>query len=179
MIDLEPAAAELTRLIGRVGDDELGHPTPCREWDVAGLLAHIHQFAYVFTMNARKAPIRPPNGLVADWSAAIPAQLDELARAWRNESAWQGRVSAGGIEMDAAHNGVVAIEELTVHGWDLARAIGQPLDVDDEGLDQVERFFELFGAEPFGPPVPVTPAATRLARTIARTGRDPRWTAPQ
>ena len=101
---------------------------------------------------------------------AIPAQLDALADAWRETSAWQGRVSAGGVEMDAPDNAVVASEELTVHGWDLARATGQDLRIDNPGLDQVERFFELFGGRPFGPAVDVPDDATRMERTIARTG---------
>lgn len=81
--------------------------------------------------------------------------------------------------MDASDNAVVGIEELTVHGWDLARATGQDLRVDDACLDLVDRFFELFaaqiatGAGPFGPEVAAPEGATRLERTIARTGRDP------
>ena len=37
----------------------------------------------------------------------------------------RGRVSAGGVEMTGEENAVVAIEELVVHGWDVARASGQ------------------------------------------------------
>jgi len=84
---------------------------------VADLLAHVHQFATVFTHNGRrKSQARPPEDLVDDWRVAIPDQLDELARAWRVDSAWRGRVSAGGVEMDAQDNAVVGIEELTMHG---------------------------------------------------------------
>ncbi|MGL4746052.1 MAG: TIGR03086 family metal-binding protein [Dermatophilaceae bacterium] len=135
----------------------------------------------VFTQNARKEPTRPPARLVDDWQVAIPAQLDDLARAWRAESAWQGRVSAGGIEMAAADNAVVAVEELTVHAWGLAAATGQRLEVDDDQLGLVELFFALFGQEPrpgegpFGPHAPVPDDATRLDTVLARTGRDPRW----
>jgi uncharacterized protein (TIGR03086 family) len=177
MFDLGPAAVEMRRLVLGVRDDQLDYPTPCSDWNVADLLAHIHQFAAAFAQNARKEQARPPEQLVNDWRDAIPDQLDDLARAWRLESAWQGRVSAGGVEMDAADNAVVGIEELTVHGWDLARASGQDLRVDDARLDQVDRFFELFGATPFGPAVPAPKGATRLEQSVARTGRDPSWEA--
>lgn len=179
MFDLGPAAQETSRLVTGVRDDQLDDPTPCSGWTVADLLVHVHQFATVFTHNARKEQARPPDELVDDWRVAIPAQLDELARAWRAESAWQGRVSAGGIEMDARDNAVVAIEELTVHGWDLARSTNQEFDVDDARLDQVDRFFELFaeqlpaGEGPFGPQAVAPAGATRLERCVARTGRDP------
>ncbi|MGL5912449.1 MAG: TIGR03086 family metal-binding protein, partial [Phycicoccus sp.] len=147
MFDLSTATGEMTRVVSGVRDDQLGGSTPCADWTVAGLLAHIHQFTVVFTQNARKEPVRPPHRLVDDWRSAIPAQLDELARAWREDGAWQGRVSAGGIERPAADNAVVAVEELTVHGWDLAAATGQRLDPSDDQLDRVEPFFALFGQD--------------------------------
>jgi len=184
MFDLGPAAQEMSRLVSGVRDDQLRCPTPCSEWTVADLLAHVHQFATVFTQNARKEQVRPPEDPATDWRAAIPGRLEELARAWDEEPAWQGRVSAGGIEMDAADNAVVAIEELTIHGWDLARATGQDLRVEDAGLDQLDRFFELFGPHtgagdgPFGPAADPPERATRFEVILARTGRDPSWEAP-
>ena len=173
MFDLSPAAAEMKRLVDGVRDDQLGHPTPCTDWSVGDLLAHVHQFASVFTTNAHKQSPRPPTTLVEDWRRAIPAQLDELAAAWSDEAAWSGRTSAGGIEMAAADNAAVAVEELTVHGWDLARATGQQLFVDDGTLDAVDRFFEAFDEAPFEP-VEAPHDATRLERLIADTGRHPR-----
>lgn len=183
MFDLGPAAQEMSRLVTGVRDHQLGRPTPCPEWTVADLLVHVVQFTAVFTANARGQEARPADTLVVDWRNTLPRDLAELAQAWREESAWHSRVSAGGVEMDATDNAVVAIEELTTHGWDLARATGQDLDVDDARLDEVDRFFQLFarqlssGQGPFGPPVDAPEPATRLQRTIARTGRDPRWTA--
>ena len=182
MFDLGSAAQEMSRLLAGVRDDQLGRPTPCSDWTVAELLAHVVQFTAVFTANARRQEARPPDELVDDWRDALPRDLAELAQAWREESAWHGRVSAGGVEMDASANAVVAIEELTTHGWDLARATGQDIDVEDARLDEVDRFFELFapqiasGQGPFGPPVDAPEPSTRLQRTIARTGRDPWWT---
>ena len=178
MSDLGPAAQEMSRLVSGVRDDQLDYPTPCPDWTVADLLAHVHEFATVFTHNARKEQARPPEDLVDDWRVAIPDQLDELASAWRVDSAWQGRVSAGGVEMDAQDNAVVGIEELTMHGWDLARATSQDLHVDDARLDQVDQFFELFaeqidaGEGPFGPAVKPPERATRIERIVARTGRN-------
>ncbi len=42
--------------------------------------------------------------------------------------------SAGPIEMPGEIAGLVALDELVVHGWDLARATDQPYDVDDATL---------------------------------------------
>ncbi|PFG41519.1 uncharacterized protein (TIGR03086 family) [Isoptericola jiangsuensis] len=175
MFDLAPATDEMRRLVAGVRDDQLDLPTPCTGWTVADLLAHVHQLTVVFTANARKEPVRPPSSLVDAWRVAVPVQLDALACAWRAPTAWEGRVSAGGVDMDAHHNAVVAVEELTVHGWDLARATSQELVVDGTRLDHVEDFFDVFGEAPFGPAVVAPADASRLDRLVARTGRDPAW----
>ncbi|MEH3155617.1 MAG: TIGR03086 family metal-binding protein [Gordonia paraffinivorans] len=180
MFDLEPATTEMTRLVRGVDAARLDDPTPCDEWAVRNLLAHIHQFVDVFATNARKEPLDPPDGLVDDWPTALPAALADLARAWSAPSAWEGRTSAGGIEMDAADNALVAVEELTVHAWDLAQATGQDIAVSDDVLRHVEQFFVRFapgGGDdgPFGPRVSVPDDADRLDRVVATAGRDPRW----
>lgn len=182
MFDLEPATTEMTRLLRGVNADRLDSPTPCDEWAVRDLLAHIHQFVDVFATNARKGSLNPPDDLVDDWRTVIPAALDDLAAAWSDASAWEGRVSAGGIEMDAADNALVAAEELTGHAWDLARATGQDIDVSDAILDPVAQFFVRFSPGnadegPFGPRGPVPDDADRLDRLVATAGRDPRWRA--
>ena len=179
MFDLDPAAAEMARLVSGVADDHLDRPTPCSDWTVGDLLAHIHQFAAVFAANARKEEIRPPDALEEGWRTAIPDQLTDLVVAWRTEAAWHGRVSAGGVDMNAADNAVVAIEELTVHGWDLAAATGQPFHPAEPSLDQIDRFFDLFGGAPFAPPLPAPAGAARFEQILARTGRDPAWRADE
>jgi uncharacterized protein (TIGR03086 family) len=183
MFDLGPAADDLARLVRGVRDDRLGAPTPCTEWSLGDLLAHVHQFAVVFTANARKVPPSLADGLPADWRDALPRRLDDLARAWRDPVAWQGRVSAGGVEMSGEENAVVAIEELVVHGWDVARASGQDFEPDPGSLDHVERFLEVFaeplasGKGPYGPPLTAGADASRLGRYLAAAGRDPAWQA--
>lgn len=175
MFDLTQGTTAMSRLVSAVQDEQLGLRTPCSEWTVADLLAHIHQFSSVFAANAVKAAPNPPQSLVDDWRTAIPAALDDLATAWQDESAWHGKTSAGGVEMEAADNALVAMEELTVHGWDLARATGQEVSATDDQLDRVDSFLELFGGAPFGPAAESPADADRLARTVARTGRDPQW----
>ena len=181
MFDLGPAAQEMNRIVAGVRDEQLDQPTPCQEWTVADLLAHLYQFATVFAHNARKEPVDRPPGLPDDWRTTIPRQVDDLAQAWRDESAWTGRVSAGGVEMDAADNAVVAMEELVLHGWDLSRATGQDLRFDDASLDKVDRFREVFAAPiasgqgPWGAAVVVPDNAARCDRLLGAAGRDPAW----
>ena len=73
-----------------------------------------------------------------------------------------------------------------VHGWDVAVAVGRPLDYDDElaaaGLALAETvpdgpLRDAPGAA-FAHAVPVGAGATVWERALALTGRDPRWRAP-
>ncbi|MBP0661776.1 TIGR03086 family protein, partial [Mycobacterium tuberculosis] len=57
--------------------------------------------------------------------------LKALAAAWQEPAAWDGRTEAGGVTDDAVALAVVALDEVVVHGWDLARATGQPFDCAD------------------------------------------------
>lgn len=190
MFDLGPAATELARLVEGVRDDQLGDPTPCERFTVADLLDHVGGFAAAFTANARKeeqptAAARPVDGreLSPEWRTSLPRRLTDMAVAWQAESAWQGRVSAGGIEMAAEDNALVVIEETVLHGWDLARATGQDVTPDEEWLVGVDAFFDAFaepiasGQGPYGPAVAVPEDSSHLHRLLGAAGRDPGWTA--
>ena len=81
---------------------------------------------------------------------------------------------------------VVALEELVVHGWDVAAATGQPFGADDDSLEAVQGFVAQFSGpdqadqrgDAYGDPVAVAADAPFLDRVVAMTGRDPSWSAP-
>ena len=190
MFDLGPAAHEVARLVTGIRDEQLGGPTPCAAYSLADVLDHVLEVTTAFIANARKEPLPASAatlgdgpGLPANWRTLIPARLEELTAAWREESAWQGQVAAGGIEMSAEHQALVCQEELVIHGWDVSRASGQDLRVDDASLTGVDGFFDVFGARiasgngPYGPAVAVPDDASHLDRLLGATGRDPAWTA--
>ena len=95
--------------------------------------------------------------------------------------------SAGPIQMPGEIAGLVALDELVVHGWDLARATGQPYDVDDATLELIRGLVADFapaddvvndGTLAFGPAVPVPDDAPLLDQVVALTGRDPSLVPP-
>jgi uncharacterized protein (TIGR03086 family) len=186
-VDLEPAARRVARLVDATPDDALGRPTPCSEYTVADLLDHIAGSTLGFTAAARKDPPEGgPSGdgarLPADWRTRIPRQLEELVDAWREPGAWTGTTAAGGVELPGEVAGVVALDELVIHGWDLAKAIGQPAGYDGPGLDAVLGMVQQFrdsGVEGlFGPEVPVPANGPPLDRILGLAGRDPEWQPP-
>lgn len=189
--DLRPSAQRLSDLVGHVDDSQLDLPTPCEGRTVSQLLAHISGLTQAFRASADKelGPLTDTNPDDNGWPEAspgwrddIPAQAARLAAAWQQPEAWVGMTRAGGADLPAEVMGVVALDEITVHGWDLAKATGQTLDVDDETVAVLTEFAQ--GFDPSGTPGMFGPAvdarwATDFDRVVARTGRDPRWKAPE
>ncbi|WP_433781608.1 TIGR03086 family metal-binding protein [Actinomycetospora sp. CA-101289] len=182
MHDLGPATRELARVAAQVGDDDLDRPTPCGAWTVRDLLGHLLALTAHFASVARHAaPERggPPAEVTEGWRAVLDERLADLAVAWTEPGAWEGEGSAGGLTMPNAQLGVVALEEIVLHGWDLARSVGAGYAVRDEDVETVGGFvagFEHAGEEGraglYGPVVDADPAS-ELDRVLALAGRDP------
>jgi len=193
MLDLAPAAHEVERLLRGVDDAQLADPTPCAGTPVAGLLDHLMGLTLAFTWAATKQspPAGAPAGPVAsaddldpDWREQLPRRLADLVEAWRQPSAWEGVTEAGGVRMPADIMGVVALDELVLHGWDLARATRQSFACDPASTEAVLDFTRE-SADPeradsreglFGPVVPVPDDAPAFDRALGFAGRDPGWT---
>jgi uncharacterized protein (TIGR03086 family) len=188
MIDLEPATSVLTVLVDGVRDDQLSAPTPCTESNLADLLDHVNGLSLAFTAAATKTPLpggsQPPSAdgsrLGDQWRSSIRERLTGLASAWRDEAAWEGMTKAGGIDLPSSIAGVVALNEVIVHGWDIAVASGQAYACEPHLLEAAYGFVQSAVARNpkgspglFGEPVPVPDDAPLLDRLIGLTGRNP------
>jgi uncharacterized protein (TIGR03086 family) len=187
-IDFAPATRAVAALLDGIRDDQLTDPTPCPAFSVADVLDHLSGLALAFTLAARKEPL-PGDGAPAvdgtqlspSWRTEIPALLDGLAAAWSDPAAYDGLTMAGSIELPAGIAALVALDEVVVHGWDLARATGQPYSSHEASVLACLGFATSFepppeaGRGPFGPPVPVPDSAPALDRLAGATGRDPGW----
>jgi uncharacterized protein (TIGR03086 family) len=188
MIDLEPAAQRTASIVAGVSDSQLGSPTPCPACTVGDLIDHVGTLARAFTASAEKQrdsasgpPPRPDAAnLEPGWRERVARDLAALAAAWRPLSAWEGLTSAGGMDFPAPVVGVITLDELIVHGWDLAVATGQAYEPTDDELDAATKFVSEFHAPRdgslFGPIVPVAAERPPLDRLLGLTGRDPDWT---
>jgi uncharacterized protein (TIGR03086 family) len=191
-IDFAPTTTALGELVRGVRPDQLPLRTPCPDYTVADLLHHVGGLTVAFTHAARKEPIPGGGGPSGDgsqlpdgWRELFPERLDALAAAWADPAAYDGTTMAGPIEMDASGAALVALDEVTVHAWDLAVATGQPYDWDPAAVAAAHAFATSFTPPPdaptdaptlFGPPVAVSADAPALDRLLAATGRNPRWT---
>jgi uncharacterized protein (TIGR03086 family) len=190
--DLTAAATRLNQLIDGLSPDQLGRPTPCPDYTLGDLLEHINTLGWAFTAAAQKDMVklagRPGLGNAAnlpdDWRTSIPERLDRMAEAWRDPEAWQGMSRIGGADTPGEVVGLIGIDELVVHGWDVARASGQPYDLDRESLEGARAALLLFqkpgeAAAPggaFGTVIDVSEDAPLLEHVVALSGRDPSWT---
>jgi uncharacterized protein (TIGR03086 family) len=191
-VDFGPAAQRLADLVARVGDDELARPTPLPAYTLGDLIDHVGGLALAFTAAANKdvgspyvGPALPGDAsrLGPDWRTRIPRHLGELGQAWRAPDAWAGMTRIAGSDTPAGVAGLVAADELAVHGWDVARATGQPYTCEPEVLEAAHSFLAQFAsldapAGPdvaFGPSRPVPAAAPLLDQVLALAGRDLGW----
>jgi uncharacterized protein (TIGR03086 family) len=192
LLDFEPATEAVTRIVTGVRDDQLTAPTPCPEATVGDLLDHVDGLSLAFAAAARKEGLDGGGGrasadasrLGGDWRIRIPGRPAALAAAWRDEAAWTGMTRAGGVDLPGEVAGVVALDEVIVHGWDIALATGQPFSVPAEHVQAANTFVQASAARNpqgspglFGPPVPVPADASPLDHLIGLTGRDPAWRA--
>lgn len=178
---LEAAAADALPVLRGVRDDQLTLPTPCAEYDVHGLLDHLFQVVTNFQVLAAKGESdfgAAAERLGDDRCERFAVEIAELIKAWAAPGAEDGLT--GAMNMPARTVGAMALGDLTVHSWDLARATGQPYEppasvvamLNDEftALAPTARKMNVFGA-----PFPVGEEATPFESLLAETGRDPAW----
>jgi len=189
MIDLAPSAERMIQLLNAVPDERLDARTPCPDASLGDLIDHVGSLSVAFASKARdtgspSGPPPPPDAanLEPGWRQRIARDLIALHEAWAPHSAWEGMTTAGGFEMPAEVAGLIALDELIVHGWDIAVATGQPYQASDPDIEAAIGAVASFEAPRdgrlFGPVVPVPATAPPLDRLLGLTGRDPRWQPP-
>jgi uncharacterized protein (TIGR03086 family) len=180
---LERAYARTRSILVNVAPDQLSAPTPCQSWQVRDVVNHLIgvSFFYAETLNTGAAP--PP--VEADFTSGdLMTTFDEAAdralTAFAAPGAEQKTVTLRlGPLPGRAFMGIAAIDVL-VHGWDLARATGQPTDFEPELAEQLLDGARALlqpslrgddGKAPFGEEQPAPPDATPTDRLAAFLGR--------
>lgn len=188
-LDFDPPVRQLRALLLGVTDEDLTAPTPCPEWTVGDLLDHLMGLSWAFGQAAKKLSDAPGTAgpppapsaanLPSHWRSRMPVLLEELATAWKDPAAWTGTATAGGVTMPAADTGLVAMNELVMHSWDLAQATGQEFAADPRILEALIEFRSPVPADGapglFGPKVVGEDESTLLEQAVALAGRDPSW----
>lgn len=170
IVTLSRALDQASDVLATVHADDLDKPTPCGDWSVRDLAAHLAVGPARFLQMSRGEEVdwssdaRVPDGT---WATTFRAGADDLIHHWHGEPADE----AAGAGWQTA--------EVAVHTWDLARALGRDSDLDDEVAEAGLAF--LAGAltednrgSVFAPPISVPDDASPYDRLAAFAGRDPR-----
>ncbi|MFJ6698156.1 TIGR03086 family metal-binding protein [Streptomyces sp. NPDC091272] len=179
---LAAAAVRADPVVRGVDDGQLPAGTPCAEYDVRGLLNHLFHVVVGFQALAadKEADFSTtPDYLEGNWRERFTTETGLLVRAWAAPGVDEG--TKGSMSLPARTVGAMALLDLTVHIWDLARATGQDFTPDAEGIRTLGELVTQMGPtarqmKVFGDPRPAPEGATPFEEVLASTGRDPRWT---
>jgi uncharacterized protein (TIGR03086 family) len=188
---LDAVLADLAPVVGGITSAQLHDPTPCAEYDVAQLRDHVlgwlETFAAGFADPGGQAPRAGLDAYQAPAAgAAGAAAVRESASILRKALA----AGAAGRPLRLGDSGMpgelalgMILWEYQVHGWDLARATGQPWSPPDAAARESLAFAPAMltpdyqgEGKAFAPRVPVPDAAPPLDRLLGLSGRDPGWT---
>ena len=177
----ETAVANTRRLLAAVSADQWDAPTPCTEWDVRHLVTHL----VTTSMNAKS--IMDGNGpqrfegdvLGDDPLAAFDAAVAATAAAFSVPGAMERIVATRRGDQVAGEYALGQVQEVLVHGWDLAKATGQdaelPADVVDVAYARALRNHDRIRATgAYGEAeAPVPADASAQAKYLSILGRAP------
>ena len=189
IVDLDRRAVlASTQPVRRITADQLTLPTPCTDWNLRDLLAHMTVQHRGFT-----AAVRGQGGDPANWH--LPAVhddpvIDHLAAADEAIVAFAAvdpntQVEIAEFGPDAQFPASQAMTfhflDYLVHGWDVAQALGQPFTPEPDLVDAGWQIAEMIPADdasrptggPFGPAVAASADASSFERLLAHVGRTP------
>src|SRR3984885_14007175 len=178
-------------IVSGIAAGELGHPTPCPGYDVAGLIDHLVEAGRrAAALGHGQAPPpgdESPHVELADAPGRLRSAAEQAAQAWGDDSSLSSRYTMPwGEEYTGATLVDMYLAELAAHAWDLARATGQTGKLDPslagpalEGARAMikPQYRNMAGPGiPFGAEVSPVPGADVWALVTAFAGRDPRAT---
>jgi uncharacterized protein (TIGR03086 family) len=183
----ERAVTSTAEIVKGTAASRLGAPTPCSEWDVRALLSHVIGTLWLaeglLSDQAPRYPMMPgglpPADLVGDDPAAAYAEAAAaaLVAAKSGDALTRLHVTPLGEMPGPALAGFTTLD-IVVHGWDLAKATGQPADLDGRLAAHVLGFADQAltaetRAPRIGPAVTVPEGAPVTDRLVAFLGRQP------
>ena len=158
---------------------DLSLPTPCSEWDLGQLLAHMEdslaalgEAAELGRVRVSDLPGRPDPGRIIDRI---------VQRACATRAAWQQRltsapISIGDLTLGRDTLAMIGALEIAVHGWDVATAVGRPQRMPEDLAMRLYDAAQLVVTPDergfrFAPPVEVPSNAPASTRLLAHLGR--------
>lgn len=172
--------------VAGVRAEDFGLPTPCTDWDVRALLAHLVAAIWYFKALATGEPVADLMKSLTDLVGDDPfASYDQAARAgleaWGTPGALERTYTLPMGERSGSEALRIHQADLLLHGWDLAEATHQDSTIEPE-LAAFALETETWFVQPAMRGTGRAYAAERPAaddsdeaRLLAFVGRDPGW----
>ncbi|MEV0460749.1 TIGR03086 family metal-binding protein [Catellatospora methionotrophica] len=168
---------EVGGLMATVTPQRMDDPTPCADWTVRQLLRHLAFINDRYATLAEGGPLLEEHPDYADPVAAFGEHAVRARAAFRRP----GYLTEVGPTPIGPQPGEVTVQhvvnELTTHGWDLARALGADTDLVPDLARRVRASWASYldgqprDGGPFGPELPAPAGATEAERLAAYLGR--------
>lgn len=165
--------AVLQHVLRGIGEDDLSKSTPCTEFTVGQLEAHLLGSLSSLTSLAGGTLVPASAG---DLESRIADAAQQAVETW-TERGIEGTVQTGPQELPATIAASILSVEFLVHAWDFASATGQKAAVSDEvatyvlGLAEQIITPELRERAGFDPAIPISGNASAMDRLVAFSGR--------
>jgi uncharacterized protein (TIGR03086 family) len=183
MVELHLAVCRRFGDAVRSADGKWDRPTPCDAWDARGVLEHVIGFHDVLLLRPLGLkPERPRDDPQRRWELTVDRLREALEGLIERVIDVPAIGNNAASQLDAKALVPRLTQDVLVHTWDLARAVGA-----DDRLDPgwCAMFFDQLPADPdalaasgmFAAPVAVVDDADIQSKLLARLGRDPSWIA--
>lgn len=167
----------LEGVVAQITPEQLDNPTPCASFTVSGVLEHMIGGATAFApaFRGESSPVAAPSGATIQerWRHAMAELIAAVHTAGAQDRAIAspfGEVSGATFARYVAFDGLV-------HGWDLASAIGQRYEPEEQLVAEVDTFArgllqpEMRDGDTFAAETSVAPDASPIERLVAFSGR--------
>jgi uncharacterized protein (TIGR03086 family) len=179
---LSRSFAAVGEVISKIQPEQWTAPTPCVDWTVGQVVGHLVGMNRVFAaMLADEPPPSRDRAVVGD----------DLEQAYRESAAaLQIAFSQPGV-LDRTYRSPlgaatgadrlqIRMYDLLAHGWDIAQAIGQPMQLPDDAAEQALAFARVQLTDDvrpgrFAPEQMIATQALAPDRLAAFLGRRPDW----
>jgi uncharacterized protein (TIGR03086 family) len=183
---LERACRSTAAVLELVRSADLGQPTPCASWNVRDVVNHIVGGTGYFAELAEKGAVTDRGDdtdcTATDFTATFRREAKRLVAAFRAPGAMTKPMQLPFGELPGSVCVWIAAGDIFTHGWDLAKATGQPTDLEPDVavrlLAQIEPILpdDMRGPDgeaAFGPRVEIADSAPAADRLAAFEGRRP------
>ena len=183
---MQRACASTDGMLEGVSSQHYDLATPCEDWNTRALLNHVlgtlalgASLLSDIEPTVRMAPGSLPDADLAgeDPLKAYRVGVEGLLAAAGGDTLSRPHSTPLG-DMPGSVLGGFTTLDIAVHGWDLAKATGQPAELDDDLADEVLAFArqtltDTTRAPRIGPEVAAGPRASATDRLVAFLGRRP------